>query len=326
MSLILNGTDNSATTPSVQGSTGGTGTGVYYPATNQVAIATNGTNALTINSTQAAAFSGNLSTLGTLGVGTASPSEQFHVQGTVNSGNVRGRIQNSSVTSSTADLLINSGTNSSYVQIASAYNSNGAITFGSNLTYGFINTAGAVPLIFGTSGTEKMRILSGGTVCIGTPGFNATYSMNILCGSGIIFQGTVDPYNPLVFTNSSAGLAGYINVSGSVTQYLSISDYRLKENITPITNALETVIKLNPVDYTWKDDGKKGQGFIAHELQEVLPQAVSLAKDAVDEKGDPSYQGVDTSFLVAMLTKAIQELNAKVDTQAAEIAALKARA
>ena len=67
----------------------------------------------------------------------------------------------------------------------------------------------------------------------------------------------------------------------------------------------------------------QGEGFVAHELQAVVPDCVVGTKDAVDAEGNPIYQGIDTSFLVATLTAAIQELNAKVEAQAAEIAALK---
>jgi hypothetical protein len=67
------------------------------------------------------------------------------------------------------------------------------------------------------------------------------------------------------------------------------------------------------VTYTWKADGSAGQGFIAHELQAVVPDCVTGEKDAVDAEGNPQYQGVDTSFLVATLVKAIQELTARVE-------------
>jgi hypothetical protein len=70
-------------------------------------------------------------------------------------------------------------------------------------------------------------------------------------------------------------------------------------------------------------DGSDGEGFIAHELQEVVPGCVIGEKDAVDEDGSIKPQGIDTSFLVATLTAAIQELKAIVDAQGAEIAALK---
>jgi hypothetical protein len=89
-----------------------------------------------------------------------------------------------------------------------------------------------------------------------------------------------------------------------------------------MTGALATVAQLNPVTYTWKDGGFVGQGFIAHELQEVVPDAVVGEKNAVDEDGNPKYQGIDTSFLVATLTAAIQELKALVDTQASTITTL----
>jgi hypothetical protein len=148
---------------------------------------------------------------------------------------------------------------------------------------------------------------------------------------------------------------GSISVTGSATSYVTSSDYRLKHDIQPMTGALAKVAQLKPVTYKWNADDSESQGFIAHELQEVVPECVTGEKDATeiqqveispaipatyDEDGNeltpaveavyeerevPVYQGIDTSFLVATLTAAIQELNAKVDAQAAEIAALKAQ-
>ena len=90
-----------------------------------------------------------------------------------------------------------------------------------------------------------------------------------------------------------------------------------------MTGALAKVAALKPCTYTWKLDGSNGQGFIAHELQAVIPDAVSGEKDAVEEDGTIKPQGIDQSRIVATLTAAIQELNAKVDAQAAEIDTLK---
>jgi hypothetical protein len=92
-----------------------------------------------------------------------------------------------------------------------------------------------------------------------------------------------------------------------------------------MTDALATVAALKPVTYNWKVDGSASQGFIAHELQAVVPDCVTGEKDAVDDEGKPVYQGIDTSFLVATLTASIQELKAIVDAQAARIAALEAK-
>jgi hypothetical protein len=105
---------------------------------------------------------------------------------------------------------------------------------------------------------------------------------------------------------------GGITTSTSSTSYITSSDYRLKEDVSPMVGALAKVQALKPVTYKWKIDGSSGEGFIAHELAEVCPHAVSGEKDAVNEDGSINPQGIDTSFLVATLTAAIQELNAKV--------------
>ena len=126
--------------------------------------------------------------------------------------------------------------------------------------------------------------------------------------------------NTILFTNSN-GIVGGISTSGSATSFNTSSDYRLKNTIAPMTGALDKVALLKPCTYKWNVDGSDGQGFIAHELQEVIAGCVTGEKDAVetytDEDGNeatrPVHQGIDTSFLVATLTAAIQELNAKFE-------------
>lgn len=108
---------------------------------------------------------------------------------------------------------------------------------------------------------------------------------------------------------SNGTAAGYISTTGATTAYVSISDYRVKDNPQPLQNSLERVMRLKPCQWLSKLDGSVGIGFIAHELQEERPQAVIGNKDDVNEDGTPHYQGVDTSFLVADLTAALQELN-----------------
>jgi hypothetical protein len=121
------------------------------------------------------------------------------------------------------------------------------------------------------------------------------------------------------FRNGSASEVGSITTTGTATSYVTSSDYRLKENIFPMTGALDTVSALKPVTYTWKATGESTQGFIAHELQSIIPDAVVGEKDAVDADGNPVYQGIDTSFLVATLTAAIQELKAEIDSLKAQL-------
>jgi len=127
-----------------------------------------------------------------------------------------------------------------------------------------------------------------------------------------------------VYFTKGSGLTnvGAIFYNGSVMAYQTSSDYRLKENVAPMTGALAKIALLNPVTYTWKDNRKNGDGFIAHELQEHFSDAVSGKKDEVDADGNPKYQGMDASILIATLTAAIQELKAIIDTQAIRIDAL----
>jgi hypothetical protein len=118
-------------------------------------------------------------------------------------------------------------------------------------------------------------------------------------------------------------VVGSVSVTASATAYNTTSDYRLKNSVAPMTGALAKVTALNPVTFKWNADDSDGEGFIAHELAEVCPYAVTGEKDAVDADGNPVHQGIDTSFLVATLTAAIKELKSELDTVKAELATLK---
>jgi hypothetical protein len=111
----------------------------------------------------------------------------------------------------------------------------------------------------------------------------------------------------------------FINPAADTTSYATSSDYRLKEDVQPMTGGLERVLQLKPCTYTWKKSGSVGEGFIAHELAEVCPAAVIGEKDAVNKDGGINPQMIDTSFLVATLVKAVQELKAEVDSLRAQL-------
>ena len=123
----------------------------------------------------------------------------------------------------------------------------------------------------------------------------------------------------------SRALRGSITSNGSVMTYGGTSDYRLKEGVQPMVGALEKVAALKPCTYTWKESGVAGQGFIAHELQAVVPDAVVGEKDAVNEDGSIKAQQIDTSFLVATLTAAIKEQQALIVSMREELDTLKAK-
>ena len=185
-------------------------------------------------------------------------------------------------------------------------------------------------MAFGTNNAERARIDASGNLLVGaTATFGTSGKFYVLGASGQTFGSVLDKgaasEAAVAFNRSddgkvmsfyrawSGGGVGNISVTSTATTYNTSSDYRLKENVAPMQNALETVAQLKPCTYTWKADGSAGQGFIAHELQEVVPDCVTGEKDAVDAEGKPQYQGVDTSFLVATLVAAIQELKGEFD-------------
>jgi hypothetical protein len=118
--------------------------------------------------------------------------------------------------------------------------------------------------------------------------------------------------NSVLIVRRNGTQIGSITTTSTTTAYNTSSDYRLKEDIQPMTGALAKVQALNPVTYKWKSNGSEGEGFIAHELQAVIPDCVTGEKDAVDDEGNPAYQGIDSSFLIATLTSAIKELQEKL--------------
>ena len=268
-------------------------------------IQTNETTAITVDTSQ------------NVGIGTASPTNRLDIQATT---------AKVGVTSTT-------GTNTTFY---SANNTGGSFYFGLDNSAGTefgtayagaIYRSGANPINFYTNAAERMRIDSSGNVLINsTSTLNAVFNVTGKSGlSACSLRVNTDGDYGYTFKNASNTFVGAIGVNSSSTSYVTSSDYRLKENIAPMTGALAKVALLKPVTYTWKVDGSDGEGFIAHELAEVKPDCVSGEKDAVDAEGNPVYQGIDTSFLVATLTAALQETKALIDTQAETINALTAR-
>jgi hypothetical protein len=104
--------------------------------------------------------------------------------------------------------------------------------------------------------------------------------------------------------------------------YNETSDHRAKEDLRPLFDPWGRVKQLNPVNFSWRNGGGRADGFIAHELQEVCPEAVTGEKDAVDDDGNPDLQGVDKGKIVPLLTAALQEAIAKIESLESRIAAL----
>jgi len=185
---------------------------------------------------------------------------------------------------------------------------------------------------FYTAQAERMRIDSTGSLLVGKTSTAWTndngFTMSPSSADMSITHSTAKADGSrYIWFAYNTGQIGSISQSGTTAvAYNTTSDYRLKENVTPLNNALARVQALKPVTYTWKAAPDEiGEGFIAHELAEVCPQAVTGEKDAVDADGKPVYQGIDTSFLVATLTKAIQEQQAMIEELKAKVIALEAK-
>ena len=127
-------------------------------------------------------------------------------------------------------------------------------------------------------------------------------------------------------TSSQGTQIGYISRNGSndSVTYSTTSDYRLKEGIVDKTDGIEKLKQLKPRKFYWKSNTEKTlvDGFIAHEVSGVVPEAIGGEKDAVDSEGNPIYQGIDQSKLVPLLTAALQEAITKIETLEAKVAAL----
>ncbi len=194
-------------------------------------------------------------------------------------------------------------------------------------------------LIFNRGGTERMRIDSNGNVLVGATSFSNGGKVSIAQDATVNepfvindTSGSASQVHAISFQKSGTEV-GSVKNTNTTTSYITSSDYRLKENVAPMTGALDKVLQLKPVIYKWKVDGTDGQGFIAHELQEVVPDCVIGKKDEVetytDEEGNEQTrikpQGVDTSFLVATLTAAIQEQQTIINDLKARVETLEAK-
>ncbi len=119
---------------------------------------------------------------------------------------------------------------------------------------------------------------------------------------------------------------GSISTSGSATSYNTSSDYRLKENVVTDYDATTRLKQLKPSRFNFKaDKDTTVDGFLAHEVSSIVPEAVRGEKDAVDADGNPKYQGIDQGKLVPLLTKALQEAISEIDILKEKVKALESK-
>ena len=162
-----------------------------------------------------------------------------------------------------------------------------------------------------TGGTERIRVDSSGNFIVN--GTSAGRQVHIY-GITRLEVPTAVNYPILEFLNTN-GEVGRVRTSGTATAYDTTSDYRLKENVTYDWDATTRLKQLKPARFNFIADADTTfDGFLAHEVSEIVPVAVGGKKDAIDNNGVPKYQSIDHSKLVPLLVKTIQELEARITT------------
>ena len=256
---------------------------------------------------------------GKVGIGETTPLANLHI-----------KSADSGVTpSADSDELFIEGSGNSGITIGSGSSNSGTIRFADsgtdnrgNITFNHSNEA----MTFTTAASERARIDSNGNVLIGKTAtgtaagvqLEPTGTANIArSGDLCLVLDRLTNAGEIVSIRQGTTAVGGIDANSSSTDFNTSSDYRLKENVTTSWDATTRLKQLKPVRFSWKIDSKSEadtDGFLAHEVSSVVPQAISGEKDAVDADGNPKHQGIDHSKLVALLVKTVQELEARIAT------------
>jgi hypothetical protein len=315
MTVIINGTsgvtsvNGSAAAPSVTGTD--TDTGIVY-GTNTLSLATGGTTAVTVDSSQ------------NVGIGTSSPSAFTGYTSVSVNNATNGGIYN---------ILVN-GTETARLQGYS----------------GIFNVAAkgaSTALTFETNGAERARIDSSGNLLVGTTSNSLNGRQTIYfdgaATNGLNVNNSTGAGSPGLFQGYSSGTLKFVvfnngNVQNTNNSYGAISDVKLKENIIDATPKLAQLNQVRIVNYNLIGDEQKQLGVIAQELEQVFPGMIDESPDyesvtTIDEDGKETTEQVATgtttksvkySVFVPMLIKAIQEQQAIIEQLRADVEALKA--
>jgi hypothetical protein len=295
-------------TDTINNASGDNDSGIDLSTNDQVKIKTANTTALTVDASQ------------NVGIGTSSPNNYTNYVALTLNGTNGGEIDFEKAGTVNGSLFNPSGT--SDFQVVAA-NASGNLRF----------SAGGY--------SEDMRIDSSGNVLIG----DTTVDKSALSsGSGLTFNSSGQiiaalaasnghyinrtnyssgTYNNMVFMIDGS-TKGTISCNGSSTAYNTTSDHRLKENVEDMTGAIDRVKQLLPKRFNFiaDDTNTLVDGFLAHEAQSVVAEAVTGTHNEVDDDDNPVMQGIDQAKLVPLLTGALKEAIAKIEALETRVTAL----
>jgi hypothetical protein len=180
----------------------------------------------------------------------------------------------------------------------------------------FSNNVSGINFDTGATPSERMRIDSSGNLLVGKTSTSKTVEGAELTQTGTINIGRPAGGSAMGFYYTVTGASvGKIAIYASSTQYVTTSDYRLKENVSYDFDATTRLKQLKPARFNFIADADTTvDGFLAHEVQSVVPEAINGTHNEVDADGNAVYQGIDQSKLVPLLVKTIQELEARITT------------
>ena len=258
-------------------------------------------------------FSGTgitLDTSGKVGIGTTSPNARLHIDGAEDA---------------TGGITLSAGAQNHQWFLSSDFVN----------VHNIATSSSAAAHTWQTNSTERMRITSDGTLFLNGQTSNPTGASTSLYtnsagnfSEGITIKSPIGSGNRFMigFYNNGNSKVGDIVYNGTNTLYNQTSDYRLKENVVAITDGITRIKQLKkPSRFNFIGNTETTvDGFLAHEVQSVVAAAVTGDHDAVDDNGNPVYQSIDQSMLVPLLTAALQEAIAKIETLETKVAALEA--
>lgn len=178
------------------------------------------------------------------------------------------------------------------------------------------------------TGSQWMALDSGnllvGTTSAGDAGAVHRTSMRYAGGGisyGLGLRPDADTTTAISFANAAGSIIGSVSQSAAAVSFNTSSDYRLKTDLRPVADPVERLMQLKPINFAWLSNGERTDGFLAHEAQTVVPEAVTGERDATDEDGNPIYQGIDQAKLVPLLTAALQAAVERIEVLEARLTA-----